>query len=254
MELGKLKLLHIDEGSEISASAGCIRVLDAAYFSKIDAVLLDVAACQEKRIDAVGKGGPRPEVSTDPGDDSYSSGSISPVIPATATGQTRKLKAKIACSVPYDKSCRQAVIQSAVTFIREKASMSAQANASANAKAGLATGARRASDGRAVNLTPIPPDPDAASAGRAAGSSSSSTRYDINADMDAELAELQSLRDQRQWRHTLMARLERTSRVTAAHTHLPPEVEEEEGGAAQARARVPSVRELMGDLIVADDW
>jgi len=103
---------------------------------------------------------------------------------------TLPTKIKILCSMPYNVSDRETTVNRAVDFVRRH-----------NARDHKLKLERR---------TPVP----------------APTPAEINKLVDAEVAELISLRDQRQWRLNLMAKLERTSRVAAARTQLaeePPE-------------------------------
>lgn len=226
MDLGKLKLLFVDGPA-----------LDAEYFTNIDAVLLEIAAIQEKKLLGLEMrtGSGRNEHTAPGNDDSTNTsqpGVSSPLGNTAASNRKPKTTVKVNCSVPYNQSDRQVVIRGAVDFIRQQASKTKQQQQ------------HQAAAVRNILTTPssIPARTPKATTTTATTTSGiripfvrgpvSPVRVDvnINTQIDAELIDIKSLRTQRQWRVTLMEKMERTSRVNEANyqSHFQDSQGEEE--------------------------
>jgi len=172
------------------------------YFGVVDSVLLEISQQNQEKLAGARRGVGLKGQAVPTGAGNEDEENDA----SNAPNKTIPTKFKMLCSMPYHASDREATVNRAVDFVRRH-----------NARDHKLKQERR---------TPVPvPSPS-----------------EVNNLIDAEVAELQSLRGQRQWRVNLMAKLERTSRVNAARTQLG-EGEGEGPGGSYAHV---DVRRLVG--------
>jgi hypothetical protein len=178
------------------------------FFQQVDSVLQEISQQNQDRLAGARRGvGLKGQVAPTGVGGEENTDTQHGVDTSIAPSSTLPTKVKVLCSMSYNASDRETTVTRAVDFVRRH-----------NARDHKLKKERR--------VHPPAPIPAA-----------------VNKQMDEEVAQLLSLRGQRQWRLNLMAKLERTSRVNAARSQLPGE--EREGQGCDPREAV-DVRQLLG--------